>query len=94
MPAHIHQEMSTASLVISKGDANYRRLVGDLYWDPATPFADVVGYFPAPLAALRVLKAEVVVGLPPDKAGEMEQADTDWLINGKWGVIQFLPQAR
>ena len=94
MPERIHQEMSTASLVISKGDANYRRLVGDLYWDPATPFADVVGYFPAPLAALRVLKAEVVVGLPPDKAGEMEQADTDWLINGKWGVIQFLPQAR
>jgi hypothetical protein len=91
MPERIRQEMSTPSLVISKGDANYRRLVGDLCWDPATPFADVVGYFPAPLATLRVLKAEVVVGLPPGKAAEIEQVDSNWMLNGEWGVIQFMP---
>jgi hypothetical protein len=91
MPATIRQEMSAANLVISKGDANYRRLVGDLSWNPATPFADVVNYFPASLAALRVLKAEVVLGLPPGKAGELDQVDPDWMLNGEWGVIQFLP---
>jgi hypothetical protein len=91
MPERIHQEMSTASLVISKGDANYRRLVGDFYWDSTTPFADVVGYFPAPLAVLRVLKAELVIGLAEGKAEEVGRSDPDWMVDGNWGVIHFLP---
>jgi len=91
MPAHIRREMAAASLVISKGDANYRRVAGDFYWDPATPFADVVGYFPAPLAVLRVLKSELIIGLPQGKAEEIEQSEPDWMVNGNWGVIHFLP---
>ena len=94
MPAHIRQEMSAASLVISKGDANYRRVVGDFYWDPSTPFADVVGYFPAPLAVLRVLKSELIIGLPQGKAEEIEQSEPDWMVNGNWGVINFLPLSK
>ena len=47
------ETISRASLVISKGDANYRRLLGDAHWDPATPFAQAVAYFLAPLVALR-----------------------------------------
>ena len=94
MPAHIRREMAAASLVISKGDANYRRVVGDFYWDPATPFADVVGYFPAPLAVLRVLKSELVIGLPQGKAEEVGQFEPDWMVNGNWGVIHFLPLSR
>jgi uncharacterized protein with ATP-grasp and redox domains len=91
MPERLRQELAAASLVISKGDANYRRLVGDFYWDPATPFADVVGYFPAPLAVLRVLKAELVIGLPKGRAEELGRTDPDWMVNGNWGVIHFLP---
>jgi len=94
MPERLRKELATASLVISKGDANYRRLVGDFYWDPTTPFADVVGYFPAPLAVLRVLKAELVIGLPEGKAGEVGKSDPDWMVNGNWGVIHFLPLSR
>jgi uncharacterized protein with ATP-grasp and redox domains len=93
MPVHIRQEMSASDLVICKGDANYRRLVGDFYWDPATPFAAVVGYFPAPVAILRVLKSELVIGLPVGKADQLDQTDPDWMINGRWGVIEFLPQS-
>jgi hypothetical protein len=91
MPEHLRQELAAASLVISKGDANYRRLVGDFYWDSTTPFADVVGYFPAPLAVLRVLKAELVIGLPEGKAEEVKRSDPDWMVDGNWGVIHFLP---
>ena len=85
MPQKVHQEMSTADLVISKGVANYRRLVGDFIRDPTIPFAAVVGYFPAPVATLRVLKAELIIGLPPGQAPWMGQADPDWMVNGSWG---------
>jgi hypothetical protein len=94
MPDHLRQEMSAASLVISKGDANYRRLVGDFYWDSTTPLSDVLGYFPTPLAILRVLKAELVIGLPPGKADEVGQIEPEWMVNGNWGVINFLSLSR
>jgi damage-control phosphatase, subfamily III len=48
----------------------------------------VVADFPAPLVALRTLKAEVVVGLPPGVAERERAADPLWLVNGRRGVIQ------
>ena len=48
-----------SSMVFVKGDANYRRLLGDRKWATDTPFQDVVSYFPVPICALRTLKAEV-----------------------------------
>ena len=58
-----------AALVIFKGDANYRRIVGDALWQPETPFAQVTAYFPAPLLALRTLKSDPIVGLAPGHGG-------------------------
>jgi hypothetical protein len=75
--------------VISKGDANYRRLAGDLDWPSTTPFADVVRYFPSPLLALRVLKAELALGLAPEQVLNLEKQDPSWKVNGNWAVIQF-----
>lgn len=89
MPKHIHQELVESDLVISKGDANYRRLAGDLNWPPTTPFADVVRYFPSPLLALRVLKAELALGLTPEQVLNLESQDPKWKVNGNWAVIQF-----
>ena len=34
---------AAAALVITKGDANYRRLLGDLHWAHDTPFSRVRG---------------------------------------------------
>jgi hypothetical protein len=89
MPKHIHQELSQADLVISKGDANYRRLAGDLNWAPTTPFEDVMRYFPTALLALRVLKAELALGLTPQQVQELDDQGPDWKFNGNWAVIQF-----
>lgn len=89
MPPALRKDLAKSQLVISKGDANYRRLLGDRHWPFDTPFADVVCYFPAPLAALRMFKSEVVTGLRPDQPKELAQEDPDWLTNGQWGVIQF-----
>ncbi len=89
MPYRLKRSLSRARLVISKGDANYRRLVGDRHWPFETPFAQVLGYFPAPLLALRVCKSEVMVGLLPGQANSQAQRDANWLTDGRWGLIQW-----
>jgi uncharacterized protein with ATP-grasp and redox domains len=84
-------ELGKAALLISKGDANYRRLLGDRVWDYSYPFDQAVDYRPAPLAALRTLKAELAVGLDPDQVQELFVRDPTWLVNGRWGVLQYAP---
>ncbi|HEX6306022.1 MAG TPA: damage-control phosphatase ARMT1 family protein, partial [Anaerolineales bacterium] len=46
LPAHLQQELAGADLIISKGDANYRRLLGDRHWPFTIPAADVLRYAP------------------------------------------------
>ena len=88
-PANVNAELARADLVISKGDANYRRLLGDRHWPFTTPFAEVVSYFPAPLLALRTLKAEVACGLSSEQVDRLDDGHPDWLTSGEWGVLQF-----
>jgi uncharacterized protein with ATP-grasp and redox domains len=89
MPPHLVNAFKTASLVIIKGDANYRRMVGDSLWPPETPFATVTDYFPAPLLALRTLKSDLVVGLPSGLVEHLDLSDPHWRTNGRRGLIQF-----
>jgi len=89
MPSVVFQSLSNANLVISKGDANYRRLLGDRHWPYHTPFADIVNYFPAPLVALRTFKSELAAGLPKVQVAALSRKDPHWLTNGKRGIIQL-----
>ena len=89
-PSHMIEELSHSDLLISKGDANYRRLLGDRHWPYITPLADILCYLPAPLAALRVLKSEVAAGLKPGQPESLDRTDPGWKTNGKWGVLQFV----
>ncbi|OLP17470.1 hypothetical protein BST81_15875 [Leptolyngbya sp. 'hensonii'] len=88
MPANLHQDLSQSNLVVIKGDANYRRLLGDRHWPFTTPLADILAYFPTSLVALRILKSEIVVGLDSEQLRTLPQKDQSWLVNGKWGLIQ------
>lgn len=88
LPRDLDEQLATMDLVLIKGDANYRRLLGDAHWDPTSSFADATSYFPAPFAAIRTLKAEVVVGLEPGEAERLSAQDHEWLVNGRRGVIQ------
>lgn len=90
MPESLRQELGQADLVISKGDANYRRLAGDLTWPPTTAFNEVMRYFPTSLLALRVLKAELALGLSPQQVKVLDEQDPDWRFNGNWAVIQLM----
>jgi len=88
MPADLADDLRAYDLVILKGDANYRRLLGDARWDPTTPFSAITAYFPTPLLALRTLKAELIAGLQPGQAEELSRADPQWRTNGQRGVAQ------
>jgi hypothetical protein len=88
LPADLYGELDAMRLVIFKGDVNYRRLLGDAHWPHATPFETATAYFPAPLLALRTLKAELIVGLRPGEAERLHLEDPDWLVNARRGVVQ------
>ena len=89
LPDDLRQDLSQAQLIISKGDANYRRLLGDRHWPFTTSFQEIMSYTPAPLLALRALKAELAAGLSEEQIARLNVEDPDWLVNGRWGVIQF-----
>ena len=46
------------------------------------------GFQPAPLLSLRTLKADVVAGLKPGQGEALFNVDQNWLVNGKFGMIQ------
>jgi len=78
-------------LAFVKGDANYRRLLGDRYWDYSeASFQDVIGCaFPCPVCALRTLKAEVGCGMAKEEVERAKSLDDDWMVNGRFGVVHF-----
>jgi len=89
LPVHTRAELARADLLISKGDANYRRLLGDRQWDFSTPFAEALAPLPVPVLALRTLKAEVAAGLSASQIQRLDETDPGWSVNGRWGLIQY-----
>jgi len=92
-PPDLWEYLTGSALIISKGDVNYRRWLGDARWPSATPL-DAFIHPPAPLLLLRVLKSDVIAGLSAGKAEEIQARDPQWQVNGHWGLIQFVvPEA-
>ncbi|MED7949814.1 damage-control phosphatase ARMT1 family protein [Streptomyces sp. BE303] len=88
MPADLRAEFGGAALTVLKGDLNYRRLVGDRHWPPTTPFADTVDHFPSPVAALRTLKSDVLVGVDPGTLARLDRSGTAWRTDGRHALVQ------
>lgn len=89
MPSELYDQFGNRNLLILKGDANYRRAVGDLHWPYNTPVDEVMSYAPSPMLALRTLKSEVACGIKVKQAERAAQRDPDWMTNGKWAVRQL-----
>lgn len=98
--AQLHSDLLKSTLVIFKGDLNYRKLTGDRKWPRTTPWSEAIG----PLAdngitllSLRTCKADVQVGLPQgldEKLSQLWEKDHPgqgswWTSSGKWAVICF-----
>ncbi len=90
MPRDLHEEISTSDLLIFKGDANYRRIFGDRKIPPEKTSKEFADYLPAKSLAIRTLKSEIIVGMNMDLVNEMHARDKEWLINGKYGIIQMI----
>lgn len=88
MPDRVRQRMKRADLVVLKGDAHYRRMLGDRHWPFDTPLDNATGYLPSPTLALRTLKSEVAVGLSEEAMARARADSADWAVNGEWGVVQ------
>ncbi|MGI5237455.1 damage-control phosphatase ARMT1 family protein [Dactylosporangium sp. CA-139066] len=84
-PEGLAERFAAAELTILKGDLNYRRLVGDRSWPATTSFEAVTGYFPGPVAALRTVKSDVVVGL---SAGAQRTLPASWRTSGAFALVQ------
>jgi hypothetical protein len=91
MPDDVRALLAEVDVVLAKGDAHYRRALGDAHWPWTTALADIVSYCPTPIVFLRTCKAEVIAGLASAQVQELRQRDPAWLTNGAWGVIQFVP---
>lgn len=89
VPDDLRALLARATLVVCKGDANYRRLIGDCHWTPTARFQQAAAHFPAPVVTLRTLKSEVIVGLRAGEVERLDAEDREWRVNGTRGVIQF-----
>ncbi len=90
MPRQLRRVFEDSNIVVLKGDANYRRFVGDALWDPTTDPADVLTDFPAPLVALRTLKSDPVLGLSGKQVRALDARDEHWRHNGQRGLVQLV----
>ena len=91
-PPHIASALASATAVLLKGDANYRRLVGDAPWAPEEPFASAAAFVGTTVVCARTMKSDSVLGLPADLAEKLDATDARWRIDGRRGVIQaFVP---
>jgi hypothetical protein len=85
----LYSTMSQSKLVIFKGDLNYRKLVGDLRWSLNETFEKALrGFQPSSFVALRTCKADVQLELDQKLAQQIAKLDPNWMIDGKWAVIQ------
>jgi hypothetical protein len=89
MPSSLVSQLKSADVVIIKGDANYRRVHGDLHWSVTHPTHQITGYFPAPFVMLRTLKSEVQTGLSTE-ALERVKNEPDWMYSGKFAILQYI----
>lgn len=89
MPDNIQEKIEKNRLVFVKGDANYRRLLGEREWDLDCPAKEILSYWPVPVCALRTFKAEIGCGISTSKQIEAITVDKNWLTSGKWGVVQL-----
>ena len=88
-----------SSLVLFKGDLNYRKLINDLNWPHHTPLNVAVRDFkPTTICAIRTLKSDLIANLDTNvdtnqnyrKLKETFNNDNAWMINMDYGLIQMM----
>jgi hypothetical protein len=80
--------LQAATLVIAKGDLNYRRFFEDRAW-PADTKVDAASVGTSMHAfSLRVLKSDTIVGLDAADVSRLFATEPDWRSNGAHSLVQ------
>lgn len=97
--SELYNKLASSQLLIFKGDLNYRKLIGDINWEPSTAFkAALCRFQPTAVVALRTLKCDCVCGLNSDYETKIDENDKDknylssanyWQVNGKYAVVHL-----
>ena len=90
MPDKLKESFSKSDLLIFKGDLNYRRIFGDRNIPLEQKLKPATDYLPTKSMAIRVLKSELMLGMEKESIKRLKNLDKDWLVNGKFGIIQML----
>jgi hypothetical protein len=90
-PVHIADAFRSASVVVFKGDANYRRVVSDAMWPPSTPMRRACAYIESPIVCLRTMKSDPALGLPEGLAERLDATEPGWRIDAQRGLVQTVP---
>ncbi len=92
MPARIARLFSSDGMVFIKGDFNYRRVFRDTLWPAEIDPVAAIGMTPlAPLALLRTMKSDCLVGVDDQTRRNLDVSEGEWRTAGKRGVLQFVP---
>lgn len=87
----LYQSIAESHLAIFKGDLNYRKLLGDVNWNPTSDFRTALNNFePTNLCALRTVKADLICGLKPGQFEDLWEKDENWMKTGQYGTIQYV----
>lgn len=86
----LYEQLKQSSLIIFKGDLNYRKLLGDYNWDFCEKFKKCLRDFqPTNLCALRTVKADLICGLTPGVSEELFKVNPEWMLTGEYALIQY-----
>ena len=70
-------------------------MVNDASWSPTTPFKEAIGPTAflelSPFVMLRTCKSDTIAGLKTGLAEKVAEQDADWMVSGKYGMIQMFP---
>ncbi|GLG95983.1 Putative protein-glutamate O-methyltransferase [Gryllus bimaculatus] len=88
--APLYSDLIYSTLIIFKGDLNYRKLVGDINWDPLTPFKLALRSFrPTNIIAMRTYKSDVSCGVPEYAYLFYPGMPKSWMLTGKVALVQY-----
>lgn len=90
VPSDLAAELRSATVVVAKGDLNYRRFIEDRAWPADTPLS-LANTSSFSAYALRVLKSEALAGISTERARALSQAEPDYRISARHAMVQYLP---
>lgn len=83
------------SILIVKGDLNYRRLVKDNYWRYSRSLESLTKYYiKCPALVIRCFKSDLVLDYKWKDYNKNRKEDPDWRGSGKYGVVRFIRNKR